>query len=200
MDLVSSRPSSITWSSRRSRRIRMSAPPKPRCGRRMSCILAQRTSFFPHRPGEFQRPIAPRTPSAPSPIPPVSRSSNPYYNLYTAQLTRELPARCLRRDSPPGRDRQGASREQPLPARSHLLDLEQQCGGDRRSGGLAARTDRGDERLLAAATSVDRHRTAPAGARHRQRIGCSRASSRRRRKPRKRCRRCKNNWGIRAMP
>ncbi len=105
--------------------------------------LAQWTSFFPTVQGNFSADRAKNalgTIANPTSLP----QTNPYYNLYTAQLTVSYPPRRLGRDPPAGGDRQGAGGEHTFPTRGHLPDLEQQRGRDRGAGGLAAWTDRSD--------------------------------------------------------
>ncbi len=103
--------------------------------------LAQRTSFFPVVEGNFSGTRAKNalgTIANPTSLP----QANPYYNLYTAQLTVSYLPDVFGATRRAGRNRQGPGREQPLSARGDLPDLEQQCRRHRGAGGIAARADR----------------------------------------------------------
>ena len=113
---------------------------------------AQWTSFFPNVQGNFSGARAKNalgTIANPTSLP----QSNPYYNLYTAQLTVSYLPDVFGATRRAVEIAKAQEQSTSLPARGHLLDLEQQRGGDRGAGGLAARTDRGDAAAARAAAS-----------------------------------------------
>ena len=197
MDFVSVAASSTIWSSKPSKANPNVGAAQAALRQAHELYSAQRTSFFPTIQGSFSgRSLGvPRQYSDQS-----HRASNPYLHSLYGPADVELRPRCLRRHPAPSRNRQGAIRQQPLSARGHLLDLEQQCGGDGGAGGLAARTNRRDRTTAAIAAPVDGDRATPTPPRHRRAIWMFSLNNRRRRKPRRLCRRCKNNWGKPAMP
>ena len=85
----------------------MSAPPRRRCGRRMSCIWRNGPASSRSSRGTSAA-LEPRTPSVPSPTRPAFRKPNPYYNLYTAQLTVSYLPDVFGATRRAGRDRQSA--------------------------------------------------------------------------------------------
>ena len=114
--------------------------------------LAQRTSFLPTVQGGFDATRAKNaigTIANPTSLP----QSNPYYNLYTAQLSLSYTPDVFGGTRRAVETAKAQEREHTLPARGDLSHLEQQRGGDRRAGGLAARPDRGDRAAARAAAA-----------------------------------------------
>ena len=161
--------------------------------------LAQRTSFFPTVQGNFSGDSLQESPSARSPIPRTCRRRT-RTTTSTPPSSAELHAGCLRRHPARGRSGEGAGRQHSLPARSHLPDLEQQRRRHRVQEaslrGQIAATERllelqhqltdkvQQQRALGTASDLDVLAQQAAGGANRRR----------------RCRRCRSNWGRRATP
>ena len=102
---------------------------------------AQRQRFLPTVQGGFSAQRAKNalgTIANPTSLP----QANPYYNLYTAQLSVSYMPDVFGGHAARAGSGQGAGARHALSARGDLSDLEQQRGGDRGPGGLAARADR----------------------------------------------------------
>ena len=156
--------------------------------------LAQRATLIPARPGQLRCTRAKNaigTVANPTSLPQV----NPYYNLYTAQLSVSyLPDvfGTTRRTIEAAKAQAASARFQLEATRP---DLEQQRGRDRHPGSLAPRSDRGDASVC---IELQHQLTATvarsAGARNGERARPARSASRRRSRPSRHCRRSGNSW------
>ena len=128
--LCFSRRSSTVWSSRHSRPIRIVGATQASLRRRTGTSSFGATDqLLSGHPGELQRRSREERrrfhrQSDQSP------ANQPLLHSLHSPADVELCPRCVWRHSPPGRNRPGPSRQQSLPTRGRLFDLEQQCGGD----------------------------------------------------------------------
>jgi len=159
--------------------------------------LAQRASFLPVVQGSFS----------------ATRARNPLDTLANpTSLPQTIPTTVFIRPSsasaicpmcsvhaPFGRSGQGTSGGGPVPTRSNLPDLEQQCRSHRSAGSFAAGSGCSDRASIAVAAqlteTVKRQRA----------LGTASdldllPKKRPRRKRSQRCRRCRSSWVRRAMP
>ncbi len=126
--------------------------------------FAQRTNFFSNLQGGFG---ADRSEFPTGTLTSPTTASSSTYTLYTAHLNLSYAPDVFGLTRRQVEIAKAQIRQQPLPARSDVPDLDQQRGGHGGAGGLAARANRGDDAAAGIAAAADRDCAAAAAARHR---------------------------------